>query len=1193
MTRRTFAASSGLLAIALALAACEPATVTEARDQLGRGAARTVTLAVPISRDTFVASDFLSASDTVTTPGGLLGAKLPAESLASAIGQQLAFNNLTFQTFQFSYVELLVAAPDSGVVNARFAPPAAGPVPGLQLAPPTFQLDTLRFATPAGSRVAVASVGSGSVDARIVNGTACAATVTQTLTDSGGATVLAFPATLVAAGATVTVPASAAGLSFRGYLALAAPTVTPSGACVPAVGQTVAVHVVTTALALTSVTLRNVTETFSQTYGPLVGETRLTAVDTIVVASGSIVFTVRNRLPLAANLTVTLNGVTRGGTTVTTPVAIAAAAGDGSYRTTTATLNLAGATIRAGAVTAVVAGTVTAASATITTALATNAEVVDGVSNLVVQSAAGRLDPTLTPELTVAVEEYEEVLKSQVDFGDLQEALQSARINDATGAFTIRNTAQTPLALANVTLGVVRLTGAGALQRDAQGHPAYERDSTTNLPILVTLAPPGQTRLAVPRAGSATSQRPDGAAGGPAGPPAAERRPLRRGRRRDRRRRRRHGEPDHPERQRVGEAPGDRRDGHLPPRQRHRLHAHRAHRRRRPRQRGPGQRGGPPGQRRGRQRRGERDPVRDDGGPRRRRRRHVAERRQRVHAARARHLRAVRRRGLPRGRRGPGDDPRRQLAVGPAERQRHPAAAGPEVHDRHPHPAAAAAGRHRPRGPPHHRPAPGEGARDDRAERGRWPVSRALAVAAALALAAAGRLAGQEPTPPPRDTARADSVRADSAARDTTVADSAAARPDSAGAVPDSRFAYRPWHVGVLPAYRRTPYLGFDPFRYVLVPHWGVVIAAGANGTNNSLNASDIGALLLLGRRDSLRAENVVDALGLVPPGKGLLGLVQGGTTIHVGGPFGRRLALGFTGEGRAYSSFRVDDNAVALLRDGNASRQDFSLGTTGGAALGTAEAGVHAVLRFGATSEDDPGLRIIAGAGVRYLRPLAYARGGSAIANGGTIRVTGDSVAAHVSVQSQFTVASQHDPLDVKGSGLAADLLVRLELPRPGVAVEMMLANVGSVRIQGVERRLGTFTVATTNLREVQDSLDNAEFVVQDTTAVTVTLPRVFRLAASAWLLPMLQVDASYTAAVSGDFAAPAVLEAGATFRLLRWFPLRLGVVRAGDYGSGLTGGFGIETRAFYLDVTGGMYGSAPKTARGGGGRIELGIFF
>jgi len=119
-------------------------------------------------------------------------------------------------------------------------------------------------------------------------------------------------------------------------------------------------------------------------------------------------------------------------------------------------------------------------------------------------------------------------------------------------------------------------------------------------------------------------------------------------------------------------------------------------------------------------------------------------------------------------------------------------------------------------------------------------------------------------------------------------------------------------------------------------------------------------------------------------------------------------------------------------------------------------------------------------------------------------------------------------------------------------------------------------------------------DFQVRDTTQVTVTLPRVLRLAASAWVLPMLQLDAAYTAEVTGDFAMPAVFEAGATLRLLRWIPLRIGIIDAGsDYGSGLTGGFGLETRVLYFTVTGATYGGSFKTARGAGGRLEFGLFF
>jgi hypothetical protein len=179
-------------------------------------------------------------------------------------------------------------------------------------------------------------------------------------------------------------------------------------------------------------------------------------------------------------------------------------------------------------------------------------------------------------------------------------------------------------------------------------------------------------------------------------------------------------------------------------------------------------------------------------------------------------------------------------------------------------------------------------------------------------------------------------------------------------------------------------------------------------------------------------------------------------------------------------------------------------------------------------------------------------------------------------------------------------------------------------VKIQGVERRRANISgVHAASLKELRDKLmyrgdttytyqprqpgpgvdtiintkwkirPQYDFNVVDTSQVTVTLPRVLRLAASTWILPMLQLDAAYTASVTGDFAAPATLEAGATLRLLRWIPLRVGVISAGDYGTGLTGGFGIETRVFYLDLSGATLGGGFKTGRGAGASVEFGFFF
>jgi len=507
-------------------------------------------------------------------------------------------------------------------------------------------------------------------------------------------------------------------------------------------------------------------------------------------------------------------------------------------------------------------------------------------------------------------------------------------------------------------------------------------------------------------------------------------------------------------------------------------------------------------------------------------------------------------------------------------------------------------------------------------------VNRALFLAAALSVAAAGRLAAQEPpAPAPRDTTKADSVRVDSLAADSLRADSLAAS-DTTGIGQDTTPAPLRPRGGVQPAYRRSPHLGLDPFRYVLVPHWGVVFSAGATADNNALNFSDIGALMLLDKNDSLTAEAAIDALGLVPQGQGLSGFVQGGGAVHLGGPFGRRFGLGFSAQGHAYGSFSLDDNAVALLRDGNGARQDFALGQTRGAGLATAEAGVHAVLRFGATG-DQPGLRVIVGLGARYLKPLGYGRSRSTVTRDGAIRITNDSISASVEIEELLapnardstTRANVADSaLALRGSGMATDLAVRFELPRTGVAFEAMLANVGSVKVEGaIRRRLRIDNVRAASLRQLREILmyrdtsillrdtvrgtidtlvkwrlrPEYDLRVQDTTAVTVRLPRVLRLAASAWVLPMLQVDAAFTGSVTGDFAAPQILEAGATLRLIRQIPLRVGWISAGDYGTGLTGGIGIESRVLYIEFSGRSLGGSFKAARGAGGRVEFGFFF
>jgi hypothetical protein len=397
----------------------------------------------------------------------------------------------------------------------------------------------------------------------------------------------------------------------------------------------------------------------------------------------------------------------------------------------------------------------------------------------------------------------------------------------------------------------------------------------------------------------------------------------------------------------------------------------------------------------------------------------------------------------------------------------------------------------------------------------------------------------------------------------------------------------------VQPAYRRTPTFRVDPFRHAMIPHWGFVFSGGAMGENNALNVADARAAIYLANKDSLLAGDVLNILGLIPEGKGLKGSALGEGGFYLGGPFGSHFSLGLSAQGRGYGSFQLDDNFVALLRDGNGSRQDFSLGNSKGAGLATAEGGAHAVLRFGPMGSED-GVNVNLGFGARYIRPVFYGRAITTVANGGFIRITGDSIKANIGVEFAHTPEPLDSTLKNGKASMAGDFLVRLTWPTSGFALEAMVANLGNVNVHFVETERKTFTVATTNFQEVKDSLDVFDSTsVKDTTDIKVKLPRIVRFTASSWANRILQIDVSATLPVHGDFESPLAVDVGTTWRFVRTIPLRAGVVLGGDQGIGFTGGLAIEGRNMFLQVMGQSLGGLFRNATGGGARFELGTFF
>jgi len=395
--------------------------------------------------------------------------------------------------------------------------------------------------------------------------------------------------------------------------------------------------------------------------------------------------------------------------------------------------------------------------------------------------------------------------------------------------------------------------------------------------------------------------------------------------------------------------------------------------------------------------------------------------------------------------------------------------------------------------------------------------------------------------------------------------------------------------------YRRFTSFRVDPFRHVMIPHWGLVVSAGASAENTVLNFSDVGALIVLDDNDDIQPSDMIDIVGLIPAGKGVRAVAQGEGGAYLGGPFGSHFSIGFSVQGRGYGSAKVSDSAIAVVRDGNLNQQNFNLGNSGASGLATAEIGAHAVLRFGPFGGED-GMNLALGMGGRLVRPGAYVRARSEVGSPGTMRVTSDSIVLDLAFE---TLITPDDNLEQRfkgdfGSGTAGDFLMRLEWPTQGFAFEAMVANIGTVSIQQLERDSASIFVATADpLNDLVDAFDAVAFETRDTVDVDVRLPRIVRFGASAWANRILQLDLSTTLPVGGEFETPLIMDVGTTWRFLKNLPLRAGLTIGGHQGLGYSGGFAFEARNMLFQVAGQSLGGFMKQAKGAGARFDFGFFF
>ncbi|MFQ5704900.1 MAG: hypothetical protein ACE5HT_12870 [Gemmatimonadales bacterium] len=242
------------------------------------------------------------------------------------------------------------------------------------------------------------------------------------------------------------------------------------------------------------------------TYSALASDTILDTVDTVLVNTGTMSVTTKNRLPVSLSYTLTLAGfIDAGGNPLSASSVVPAAPGDGTFTTDVLNFNLAGVSIVPADVRATIAGTATVGGTPINIALGDSALVQTGsIPMIKVEALSGPLDPTQTPELIVSVEQSSEVPRSNVQgFSDLEDAIKGSTLNDATILLNIDNSSGAPAVLSAFNVGVVKLDLLGNLPRDGSGNLIFETDSAGN-PILVPVTDVGQATLTLARSSSST-----------------------------------------------------------------------------------------------------------------------------------------------------------------------------------------------------------------------------------------------------------------------------------------------------------------------------------------------------------------------------------------------------------------------------------------------------------------------------------------------------------------------------------------------------------------------------------------------------------------------------------------------------------------------------------------------------------------
>jgi len=226
----------------------------------------------------------------------------------------------------------------------------------------------------------------------------------------------------------------------------------------------------------------------------------LASIDSLHVAAGTLELSISNRLVEPVSFTIVLGGfVDSSGDTIMVTGAVSAATGDGSYATTTVSVDLQGVTVVPGAAAFRLDASLMLTGSPLNAANADDALVHAGSMDLEAAWLRGPLDPDVTPELRVGISDFVEIPESSLDpLGDFRDIVAEVVLESAEARLRFVNGAGVPIELEGFTLGVVALTASGTVPVDPNtGDPAYEEDDQGN--ALVVPVPASGGSVAVGR----------------------------------------------------------------------------------------------------------------------------------------------------------------------------------------------------------------------------------------------------------------------------------------------------------------------------------------------------------------------------------------------------------------------------------------------------------------------------------------------------------------------------------------------------------------------------------------------------------------------------------------------------------------------------------------------------------------------